>query len=714
VGRRAPILIVNGFDRIERTGDATVLYNNPANDGVTPRVRLRYQNTRDYVAQFAEAIESHNLALGYETAQNEQVAGGTVNLANYHTVLWISGEESTADQTFTSTERSLLTTFLNNGGKLFVSGAELGFHLDGGGADAGFYNNLLRADYVTDDANSYSTAGVAGSIFNGLTAVNFDNGASTNGSPFTYDVDTPDVIAPANGSTAALTYSTGGTAAVQYSLGNTRLVNMGFPFETITNAAKRNQVMAAVLAYFGTNSTFQSATPGTPDLLAASDTGNLSTDDVTNRNNSAGKTLQFSVGSTVAGATVTLYSGATVIGSALATGTTTIVTTNGTAVLADGVRSITARQTESGGAAESANSNALSLTVDTAAPTADVVDVSPDPRSNGVGSVVIGFSEAVTGLDLADLSLTRDGGANLLAGANAPNGIGGNNYTVPNLLATTSVSGAYALALAAAASGIADVAGNALAGDASDDWVHSLPAWVIAAGNAVSWNSQTKALTVTGSATITADPASDQPAVTVTGATGVLTINPAASTTVVNLASLAINTGGRAAMTAHGAGAVRALVVTGNPSIDATSALDLADNAMVVKGGNLAGLQTAIAAGFQDGWQGPGGINSSSAAANPSANTALGFASNASLNVMTFAGVTGLTADDVLVKYTYAGDANLDGQVDIGDLGLLSGAWQQPAGKTWFDGDFNYDGAVDIGDLGLLAGNWQLGVGNPI
>jgi hypothetical protein len=33
------------------------------------------------------------------------------------------------------------------------------------------------------------------------------------------------------------------------------------------------------------------------------------------------------------------------------------------------------------------------------------------------------------------------------------------------------------------------------------------------------------------------------------------------------------------------------------------------------------------------------------------------------------------------VKYTYSGDANLDGQVDIGDLGLLAGAWQKGVGN---------------------------------
>jgi len=78
----------------------------------------------------------------------------------------------------------------------------------------------------------------------------------------------------------------------------------------------------------------------------------------------------------------------------------------------------------------------------------------------------------------------------------------------------------------------------------------------------------------------------------------------------------------------------------------------------------------------------------------------------------TFSGQT-VDATAVLVKFTYAGDANLDGAVDIGDLGLLAGSWQLSS-KVWTDGDFTYNGTVDIGDLGLLAGNWQKGtVGNP-
>jgi len=69
-------------------------------------------------------------------------------------------------------------------------------------------------------------------------------------------------------------------------------------------------------------------------------------------------------------------------------------------------------------------------------------------------------------------------------------------------------------------------------------------------------------------------------------------------------------------------------------------------------------------------------------------------------------------AQTVTVAYTYYGDANLDGQVDVTDLGALATNWQ--TANVWTGGDFNYDGFVDVSDLGALATNWQLGVGNPL
>jgi autotransporter-associated beta strand protein len=181
------------------------------------------------------------------------------------------------------------------------------------------------------------------------------------------------------------------------------------------------------------------------------------------------------------------------------------------------------------------------------------------------------------------------------------------------------------------------------------------------------------------------------------------------------IAANADATGGGSVNVADGAlaqaqaGLPKAVTVT-TLATNTSGKFDLTDNSMVVKGMTAPQVQTLLQSGYNAGhWDGATGIVSSTAAA--STETSVGYASNGSLNLTEFKGVTGLVAGDVLVKYTYAGDANLDGKVDIGDLGLLAGAWQQ-SGKVWFDGDFTYNGTVDIGDLGLLAGNWQKGVGS--
>jgi hypothetical protein len=54
------------------------------------------------------------------------------------------------------------------------------------------------------------------------------------------------------------------------------------------------------------------------------------------------------------------------------------------------------------------------------------------------------------------------------------------------------------------------------------------------------------------------------------------------------------------------------------------------------------------------------------------------------------------------------GDANNDGAVDVGDLGILAANYGG-TGKTWEQGDFNGDGAVDVGDLGILAAHYGQG-----
>jgi autotransporter-associated beta strand protein len=137
--------------------------------------------------------------------------------------------------------------------------------------------------------------------------------------------------------------------------------------------------------------------------------------------------------------------------------------------------------------------------------------------------------------------------------------------------------------------------------------------------------------------------------------------------------------------------------------------LDLTDNDLVVKSSTLAVVQALITSGFNgDSWTGAG-IDSSSAANEPQGRTALGYASNAELGLNTFSGVSGLDGNDILVKYTYYGDADLSGIVDLDDFSQFLDGYQHPGTvtATWLHGDFDYSGVVDLDDFSQFLFGYQ-------
>ncbi|HSV13336.1 MAG TPA: autotransporter-associated beta strand repeat-containing protein, partial [Tepidisphaeraceae bacterium] len=66
--------------------------------------------------------------------------------------------------------------------------------------------------------------------------------------------------------------------------------------------------------------------------------------------------------------------------------------------------------------------------------------------------------------------------------------------------------------------------------------------------------------------------------------------------------------------------------------------------------------------------------------------------------------LSGADAGKFEVRYTLKGDANLDGTVNVGDLGALATSYGLAG--SWANGDFTQDGVVNVGDLGALATNY--------
>jgi hypothetical protein len=98
-----------------------------------------------------------------------------------------------------------------------------------------------------------------------------------------------------------------------------------------------------------------------------------------------------------------------------------------------------------------------------------------------------------------------------------------------------------------------------------------------------------------------------------------------------------------------------------------------------------------------------------SSAVDPNTLTNLGVSSGVEqgmlpTDTLLFCGHT-VMGSDVLVMYTYGGDANLDGAITGDDYFQIDSGF--PLGMHgWFNGDFNYDGAIDGDDYFIIDSNF--------
>jgi len=196
---------------------------------------------------------------------------------------------------------------------------------------------------------------------------------------------------------------------------------------------------------------------------------------------------------------------------------------------------------------------------------------------------------------------------------------------------------------------------------------------------------------------------------------GTLTVNN------VRAAGLSVN-GGAVAIAPNGgnggASVVSALSIAGAP--DAwTAKLDVANNDTVVnstaanKTADFNRLYNQLKQGFNDGtWMGQG-ITSATAAANTNFDTGLSVIDNALVGYTDFSGQP-VTADSILLKYTYYGDIDQNGQVDADDLTVFASGFGRASGATQVDGDIDFNGAVNADDLTVFANNFGKGIGSPL
>jgi hypothetical protein len=149
-------------------------------------------------------------------------------------------------------------------------------------------------------------------------------------------------------------------------------------------------------------------------------------------------------------------------------------------------------------------------------------------------------------------------------------------------------------------------------------------------------------------------------------------------------------------------------------SMDNTAKIDVKNNAVVLTGGDVGtfsgGSYTGISGLVDSGrgssghWDGNGIVTSETDATVTGITTvAVMKASEAALaNPSQFRGQA-VTGNDVLVAYTYNGDANLSGKVDADDYFAIDSHYGKSGTAFGFSkGDFNYDGVINGDDYALI------------
>ena len=176
-----------------------------------------------------------------------------------------------------------------------------------------------------------------------------------------------------------------------------------------------------------------------------------------------------------------------------------------------------------------------------------------------------------------------------------------------------------------------------------------------------------------------------------------------------HLASLTVNSGGLAVLTAGG----DAVLTMNAIALNGTGKLDLADNSAIIDytgTSPLATIQQRLASGYNGGaWNGLGIISSTAAARS---DAGVGYAEAIDLFTAFPATFRGESIDDssILLTHTLYGDADLNRTVNLDDFNRLATSFGTSA-RRWAHGDADYNQTVNLNDFNALAANFGRSIG---
>ncbi len=190
-------------------------------DGFERRTEM---NQRDYVLE--HALSWGELGYDVASATNQALIDHLIDPRSFDMMDWILGEESTVDRTFIPQEQELVRDYISGGGRLIVSGSEIGWDLQArarSASDSLFLHEIFGARFRDDNAGTNFCLPVSAS---------FDPDTIFFGK--TYPVDYPDVFEALGNAEVLLNYPGGGAAALgkHFENGGSAVI-AGFPLESV-------------------------------------------------------------------------------------------------------------------------------------------------------------------------------------------------------------------------------------------------------------------------------------------------------------------------------------------------------------------------------------------------------------------------------------------------------------------------------------------------
>ena len=191
-------------------------------DSLPPYVLVDDDKGKNYETYYTAALDEAGIEYDFK---NKTLSSD--DLMGYANVIWFTG--SASNDTLSSKEQAALKAYVNSGGRLILTGQDIGYNIK----NTSFYKEVVGVKYLKDTSKIKTVTGQN-------LEFRLDGLDSANNQKY------PDVV-ELNGAETLFTYKGQGPAGTLNTYGEGKVAYLAFGFEGIKGASSRDAVLAVLL-----------------------------------------------------------------------------------------------------------------------------------------------------------------------------------------------------------------------------------------------------------------------------------------------------------------------------------------------------------------------------------------------------------------------------------------------------------------------------------